>query len=136
MQVRSQASLSGLKIQCCRELWCRSQMQLGSSIAVAVAKAGSCCSDSTPSLRMSKCCRCSPKKTTKPPQHLAFLNEALDHLVTLGPHSQQSITGWSGHPLTLSLTQSPPLPIASHRAGFALSPARSLQVWDDVAQAP
>jgi len=28
--------LSGLRIQHCRELWCRSQMQLGSLIAVAV----------------------------------------------------------------------------------------------------
>ena len=34
--VRSLASLSGLSIWCCRELWCRSQMQLGSGIAVAV----------------------------------------------------------------------------------------------------
>ena len=33
---RSLASLSGLRIQRCRELWCRSQMQLGSSIVVAV----------------------------------------------------------------------------------------------------
>ena len=35
-QVRSLASLSGLKIQHCRELWCGSQMWLGSCIAVAV----------------------------------------------------------------------------------------------------
>ena len=34
--VRSLASISGLRIQCCRELWCRSQMQLGSGMAVAV----------------------------------------------------------------------------------------------------
>ena len=30
------ALLSGLRIQCCRELWCRSQIQLGSSVALAV----------------------------------------------------------------------------------------------------
>ena len=30
-----------IKIRCCHELWCRSQMQLGSSIAVAVAVARS-----------------------------------------------------------------------------------------------
>ena len=36
-QVRSLALLSRLRIQHCRELWCRSQMQLGCSIAVAVA---------------------------------------------------------------------------------------------------
>ena len=36
MQVRSLASLSGLRIQRCYELWCRSQMQLRSGVAVAV----------------------------------------------------------------------------------------------------
>ena len=36
MQVRSLASLSGLRIRCCHELWCRLQMQLGSWVAVAV----------------------------------------------------------------------------------------------------
>ena len=35
-QVRSLASLSGLWIWCCRELWCRSQTQLGSGGSVAV----------------------------------------------------------------------------------------------------
>ena len=29
-------SLSGLRIWCCHELWCRSQMQLGSQVSVAV----------------------------------------------------------------------------------------------------
>ena len=33
------ALLSGLRIQRCRELWCRSQMRLGSPIAVALAAA-------------------------------------------------------------------------------------------------
>ena len=37
MQVWSLASLSGLRIQRCRELWCRLQMQLGSRLAVALA---------------------------------------------------------------------------------------------------
>ena len=36
MQVRSPALLSGLKIWRCHELWCRSQTQLGSHVAVAV----------------------------------------------------------------------------------------------------
>ena len=36
MQILSQASLSGLKLQCCRELWFRSQMRLGYGIALAV----------------------------------------------------------------------------------------------------
>ena len=39
LQVRSLASLSGLKIWHGRELWCKSQMQLRSGIAVALAKA-------------------------------------------------------------------------------------------------
>ena len=30
------ALLSGLRIQCCHEVWCRSQTRLGSCIAVAV----------------------------------------------------------------------------------------------------
>ena len=37
-------------------------MQLGSSVAVAVAQAGSCSCDSTPSLGTSICCECGPKK--------------------------------------------------------------------------
>ena len=36
MWVSSPASLSGLRIQRCPELWCRSQTQLGSGVAVAV----------------------------------------------------------------------------------------------------
>ena len=36
-EVRSLALLSGLRIWCYRELWCRLQMRLGSGIAVAVA---------------------------------------------------------------------------------------------------
>ena len=36
MRVQSLAWISGLKILCCCKLWCRSQMQLGSGVAVAV----------------------------------------------------------------------------------------------------
>ena len=39
LQVRSLASLNGLRIWCYHELWCRLQMQLRSSMAVAVAVA-------------------------------------------------------------------------------------------------
>ena len=46
MQVRSLASLSGLKICCCCKLWCRSQIQLQSGVALAVAQASSCGSNS------------------------------------------------------------------------------------------
>ena len=36
LQVRSLASLSGLRIWHCHELWCRSKMWLGSGVAVAL----------------------------------------------------------------------------------------------------
>ena len=56
-RVRSLALLSGLRIQRCCELWCRSQMQLGSGVAVAMVLAGSCSSDLTPSWGTFKCHR-------------------------------------------------------------------------------
>ena len=62
MWAPSLASLSGLRIQCCHELWYRSQIRLGSGVSVAVVQAGSCSSDSTPSLGTSICHRCSTKK--------------------------------------------------------------------------
>ena len=49
----------------CCELHCRLQMRLGSCIAVAVVYAGSCSSDSIPSLGTSTCCTCGPKKQKK-----------------------------------------------------------------------
>ena len=63
LRVRSLASLSGLPIRHCCELWYRSQMWLRSSVAVAVVSASSCSSNSTPSLGTSICCECSCKKT-------------------------------------------------------------------------
>ena len=45
--------LSGLRIYCCHELWCRSQTCLGSRVAVALAWAGGYSSNSTPSLATS-----------------------------------------------------------------------------------
>ena len=61
-QVQSLVSLSGLGIRHCRELWCGSQTQLRSGVAVAVAWAGRCSSNSTPSLGTSICRGCGPKK--------------------------------------------------------------------------
>ena len=63
LQVWSMALLSGLTIRRCRELWCRTQTLLGSGIAVAVA--GSCSSDLTPSLGTPICRGYSPKKKKK-----------------------------------------------------------------------
>ena len=65
LQVCFLASLSGLRICCCQVLWCRSQMQLGSCIAVTVAQAGSYSSYSTPSPGTSICHRCGQKKKQK-----------------------------------------------------------------------
>jgi len=65
LRVQSLASLRGLRIQCCCELWRRSQIWLGSHIAVAVVQAGGCSSDSTASLGTSTCLRCGPKKQKK-----------------------------------------------------------------------
>ena len=57
--------ISGLKSWSGRELWCRLQTWLGSRVAVALVKAGTYSSDSTPSLGTSICHRCGPKKQTK-----------------------------------------------------------------------
>ena len=67
MWVRSLASLSGSGIQRCCELWCRSQTQLGSHIAVAAMWASGYSSDVTPHLGTSICCGCGPKKQKKRP---------------------------------------------------------------------
>ena len=61
--VWSLASLGGLRIWCCCELWARLQMWLGSGVAVASVSASGCNPDSIPSLGNSTCCGCSPKKT-------------------------------------------------------------------------
>ena len=52
----------GSGIQHCHELWCRLQMGLGSRVAVALAEAGHCSSNSTPSLGISICRGRGPKK--------------------------------------------------------------------------
>ena len=62
-QVRSLASLGGLRIRRHCELWCRWQARLRCHIAVAVVWISSFSSDSTPSLGASMCCGCGIKKT-------------------------------------------------------------------------
>ena len=57
--------LSRLRIWHCQEPWCRSQMRLGSGIAVAVVQADGYSSNWAPSLGNSLYCGCSPKKTKK-----------------------------------------------------------------------
>ena len=70
LQVRSLALLRGLRIRHCHELWCRSQMQLGSCIAVAEVQASGYSFNSTPSLGTSICLGCGPKKQKKKKLHL------------------------------------------------------------------
>ena len=65
LPVPSMAWISELRIWCCHELWCSLQKRLRSAIAVAMAQAGCCSSDSTPSLGTSICHRCSPQKIKK-----------------------------------------------------------------------
>ena len=65
LRVQSLASISGLRIWCCCELWCRSQTQLGSCVAVAVMPACSCRSDWTPSLGTCICLKETKNKKTK-----------------------------------------------------------------------
>ena len=65
LRVGSLALLSGLKIWHCQELWHRLQTRLGSHVAVALAKAGSYGSDSTPSLGTSICHGRAPGKGKK-----------------------------------------------------------------------
>uniref|UniRef100_A0A8D1N7W4 Enolase-phosphatase E1 n=2 Tax=Sus scrofa TaxID=9823 RepID=A0A8D1N7W4_PIG len=62
LRVRSLVLLSGLRIRRCHEQWCRSQTWLGFRDAVALAEAGGYGSDWTPSLGLSICLECSPKK--------------------------------------------------------------------------
>ena len=96
LQLWSLASLSGLRIWHCRELWYKLQMQLRSGITVAVAQAGSYSSDSTPSLRTSICHRRGPKKRQKKINSVLFTNLnlkylLLQHLISL---HQKRILNW------------------------------------------
>ena len=53
LQVQSLPLFSGSRIWRCHELWCRSQTQLGSCVAVAVVKVSCYSCNLTPSLRTS-----------------------------------------------------------------------------------
>ena len=64
MQVQPLTLFSGSKIWCCCRLWYRSQMQLGSGVAVTVAYASSCSSDLTSSPG-TPICRCGLNRKKK-----------------------------------------------------------------------
>ena len=65
LQDQSLVLLSGLRIRCCCELWCRSQTLLGSGVAVALAQVGSNSSHQTLSLGTSICHGSGPRKGKK-----------------------------------------------------------------------
>ena len=66
MRVPYLASLSGLRIQCCQELWCKSNVGLDPTLQWLWCSC-SCSSDSSPSLGTSIYQGCSPKQTKKTP---------------------------------------------------------------------
>ena len=80
-QVRSLASLGGLRIQCCLELWCRSQTRLGSGMAVAVAEASSSSSSWIPSLGPSVCHGCGPKKPKEKKIHMFLMFRSIPKIL-------------------------------------------------------
>ena len=81
LQVRFLALITGLRIQRCRELWCRLKMRLRSSVAVAVVQPRSCSSNLTPSLVSSICYGCCPKK--KFLQGLQYQSFCLEYFLSL-----------------------------------------------------
>ena len=95
IQIRSLASLSGLRIWCCLELWCRSQMWLGSCVAMSVVYVGSCSSISTPSLGTYMCCGYGPKKTKKEKKKCRFLVLLNQTLRSMGLLDHQSSGLWN-----------------------------------------
>ena len=105
MWVRSLALLSGLRIQCCHELWWRLQMWLRSRVTVAVMQAGSYKSDLTPSLGTSICCGCGPKKLRKK-------KKRSPGLVVGSSRAASTVVEWRSHrrllPWALSPTSASP----------------------------
>ena len=73
LQVQSLASLRGLRIRHCRELWHTEQTRLRSDVAVGGVEAGSYSSDSTPNMGTSICHECGPKKKKKSSYIFVFI---------------------------------------------------------------
>ena len=85
------ASFSRIRIRGCPELCCRSQMQLGSHIALAMAEACSCRSNVTPSLGTSIGSTCVPQRRkqlnqeTTPHTHIWFFHIRKEKIVSSPP---------------------------------------------------
>ena len=92
MQVWSLASLSGLRIGYCHELWCRLHVWLRSGVAVAVAQASSYISNSTHSLGISICQRCGSKRRKKQNKKPTLRYHFLSIRVAITTKKSQKIT--------------------------------------------
>ena len=85
------ASFSRIRIRGCPELCCRSQMQLGSHIALAMAEACSCTSDMTSSLGTSTGSTCVPQRRkqlnqeTTPHTHIWFFHIRKEKILSSPP---------------------------------------------------
>ena len=86
------ASLGGLRIQHCHELWCRSQIQLRSQVAVALVQAGGYSSNQTPSLGTSICRGYGPKSTNRKKKWAEDLNRHFNKDNRPQPKSRCSIS--------------------------------------------
>ena len=96
----------GLRIWHCGELWCRSQMRLGSRVAVAMPQADSYGSDSTPSLGTSKRCWCGPQENNNNNTTTTDMGPVLS--VTLAvPDFTETWRGWRREGGILAGTRAP-----------------------------
>ena len=107
-------------------------MQLGSciTVAVAVAQAGSCSSDLTPSLETSICCGCGPKKQKKK----KFLLKSGGDLGTWALESQTKAKGktlWRG---SLGVPQPGLLRVESTISGCTKQPTTCKRLHIQTAQ--
>ena len=143
--VQSLAPLSGLRIWCCRELWCRSQTWLGSCVAEAVAQAGGYGSDWTPSLGTSICHGYGPKKKKRKKKYFfnfrIFFNVCAASVFLLySPHSSFIANLFSFIPfsniiivyhLCLQISTSGHLKIGLHMSSFCGSVIANLTIIHD-----
>ena len=93
-QVRFLALLNGLRIQLCHKLQPRLLMRLRSGVALAVAQAHSCSSDSAPCLGTPRCHRHGLKKGNKHEFYFTDISSSLVSYVFLQNHIQLEKAPW------------------------------------------
>ena len=84
----------GLRIWCCPELWCRSQMRLGFRVPASGVQASSCSSDLTPCLGASTSCisTLNPSFSLTPAKPRSYLSTRVYTWFT-SPCSKTSLSG-------------------------------------------